>query len=135
MEFIINTQIGIKKMAFHNYQSLIVSHKRSFYLQVKGSDFVDPDTSRMVTGTYGNPIECSAVFETITEKDFKNYPDFNLTTSDIKLITTPKLINYLTINIKDKISYNGVVYWVYRIINHVFYGNYYIIFLKKEELK
>ena len=122
-------------MAFHNFAPLITTHERTFNLIQKNPAVRDPTTTRMKPETDATPVKCHGVFETITEKDYKRYPDFELVHSDLKLTTTPEKLKGITPNTKHKITYNGITYWVYRIINKVYYGNYYIIFLKEEESK
>jgi len=120
-------------MAFHNFSSLISSHERQFELIQKNPAVRDPNTSRMKPETDKIPIRCFGVFETITEKDFAKFPDMEFQHSDLKLTTTPQKLKNVTPELKHKISYNGIVYWIKRIINKVHYGGYYIIFMKEEE--
>jgi len=128
----INTRIDLH-MAFNNFAPLIRSHKREFILISRTSGVRDPLTSRFRKGSADDGIKCNGVFETVTEKDLKKHPDFELLSSDLKLTTTPEMIKKHIPTLKEKIVYNGLTYWTHRIVNKVHYGNYYIIFLKKEE--
>ena len=119
-------------MAFHNFSALIRSHDRPFTLLIKQAGSRSANTSRFQAGIYSSGTKCRGAFETITEKDLQKYPDFELTSSDMKITTTPELLSGVEPNIKDKVIYNGVTYWVKRVINKVHYGNFYIIFLTFE---
>lgn len=119
-------------MAFNNYTTLIKSHQRDFQIYQKSAGSRVATTSRYQKGDYGNAINARGVFMYITAEDYERYPDFELDSSDMKLISTPEMLN-ITPALKDRIVYNGVNYWAYKIINRVHYGNFYLIFLKHEE--
>jgi hypothetical protein len=121
-------------MAFHNFEKLISRHKRSFQISQKtGSGIVSNSTTRYQKRDYDTPVSVEGVFETISEKDYKRFPDIEHINSSMKVTTTPKLLNGLTPEIKDKITYNSVDYWLNKVHNEVHYGNYYILFLEKIE--
>ena len=129
----INIQMTII-MAFNDYSSMIRNHSRSFLLIPKSNGVRDPDTSRFRKGGNDTAIKCQGVFETVTEKDFKKYPDFEITSGDLKLITTPEMIKKHEPQVKEEINYNGKPYWINKVLNRVHYGNFYVIFLKEEEI-
>jgi hypothetical protein len=121
-------------MAFHNFERLINKHKRTFQISQKtGSGIVSNSTTRYQKRDYGTPVNVNGVFETITEKDYKRFPDIEHINSSLKVTTTPTLLNDLIPQIKDKITYNNVDYWLNKVHNEVYYGNYYILFLEKIE--
>jgi len=120
-------------MAFHNFSALIRSHDRPFTLYQKQAGSRNATSSRWEAADYSSGIKCRGAFETITEKDFEKHPDFELISSDMKITTTPQLMTGVEPQIKDKLVYNGVTFWIKRIVNKVHYGNYYIIYLTHEE--
>lgn len=121
-------------MAFHNFENLIKRHKRAFQITQKtGSGTIIDSTTRFRKRDYGTPVNVEGVFETITEKDYKRYPDIEHTNSNMKVTSTPNLLNSLIPQVKDKITYNSLDYWVIKVHNEVHYGNYYILFLEKIE--
>ena len=122
-------------MAFNNFQSLILSHARAFSIITKSAGTRDSNTSRFKAGSESTSLNCRGVFETITEKDLKKYPDFELIHSEMKCTTTPQLMKKHTPTTKEKIIYNGVKYFIHKIVNKVHYGNYYILFFREEETR
>jgi len=120
-------------MVFHNFSPLISRYKRPFQLiQIKDGSRVN-STSRFENSEFELPTNCEGVFETISEKDFKRYPDFELKTSDLKVTCTPAMLNNVIPKLKDNILYSNVYFHIIQIIDHSYYGNYYILFLRKED--
>lgn len=122
-------------MAFHNYAGLVNMHKRPFQITQKQASYRDNDTTRLVDGGYGTPVDCEGVFDTITEKEYRRFPELEQVKSDLKVITTPALMNGVTPTVKDKIEYGDFVYYIVKIYNRAFYGNYLILYLSKEEYR
>ena len=116
---------------FHNYSNLISRHKRQFQLAHKKDGFRDPDTTRFINENWETPVDVQGVLWFVTYRDFKRYPDFELTTSDIKIITTSELLNSFEPIIKDKLEYDGEIYYIKHIIKQLYYGNFYILLLTK----
>lgn len=119
---------------FHNYTNLIKKEKRSFQLVKHIEGYRDTDTSRFYRGGYADPVNCEGVFETLTEKDYARFTDEEKIKSDLKITTTPELMNNVQPEIKDKVVYNDITYWIHRVYNQLHYGNYWRIFLKSEEI-
>lgn len=117
---------------FHNYIGLISRHKRSFSIQKYAGDVRSGISTRFGGGSYGTAVECEGVFETVTKKDYNRYPDMEVIKSDMKLITSPDLLNGFDIQPKDRITYQGKNYWVYKIVDKAYYGNFYVIVLTKD---
>lgn len=120
---------------FHNYQNLIARHSRSFQLYKKESGSRDSDTSRYRKGFYADPITLNGVMRTVTDKDMVKYPDFELHTGDMKLTISGSQLGNITIDLKDRVEFeDGRYFFVHRVVNNLYYGNHYIIFLKAEKI-
>ena len=103
-------------MAFHNYLGLISMHKRAFQLWKRQVSTRDSDTTRLLSGGYSTtPVECEGVFETLTREDLERYPDGEFVHSDMKVTTSPDLMNGETLGLKDRIIYEGKTYFVHRL--------------------
>jgi hypothetical protein len=116
---------------FHDYHRLIDRHKRSFNIYHKKEGFRDVDTTRWVNEQWDLPVVIQGAIWFVNYKDLKRYPDFELTTSDMKLITSTNLLNSFVPNLKDKVVFENNDYYIKNIVNQEYYGNFYIIFLEK----
>jgi len=119
-------------MAFHDFSGLISRHKRSFNIQKLSGDARSTTTSHYGGGSYGTAVAVEGVFESVTKKDYVRYPDFEVIKSELKLITSPALLKGFDIQPKDRIVYQTQNYWVYKIVDKTYYGNFYVIVLTKE---
>lgn len=120
---------------FHNYKPLITMHKRPFQISKWNKDTRDPNTTRFGGGHYSSPVNCEGVIATITKLDYERHPDFEIHTSDLKLITSSDYMNGIVIEVKDKIIFDDLTYWVHKLLDRAYYGNYIIAILKKDEFK
>ena len=118
---------------FHDYHYMISLHKRAFELYKKQAGATNSNTARYETGTHTGPFSCEGVFETVTHKELKAIADGEHIEADMKLLTTPTLLAGQTVDLKDKIIYSGRTFFVTKIRDDEYYGNYFIIYLKKEE--
>lgn len=119
---------------FHDYHFLINMHKRQFSLYKAITGATNPNTTRYEPGGHSStPISLYGVFETVTEKELEGFGDGEHIFSDLKLLISGTQLGSNTISIKDKIVYNGTVYFVVKIRDYTHYGNFLIVYLKKEE--
>jgi hypothetical protein len=111
---------------------MISKDKRDFviYKAKEGSENIL--TTRYEGGSFEDGVQVSGCWETITKDDLFRNPDLEILKGDMKIITTPDLMNNIEPTIKDKVMYNNDNYIIVKIVNDVHYGNFYRIFLKKE---
>lgn len=109
---------------------MIARHKRPFTLYKAKSGSLNTLTTRFEDGDYENGVNCFGVWETITNEDLERYPDLEQSGGDIKLITTPILMNGLTLDMKDKLIYQNRTFKIIKIVDDEYYGNFFRVFLK-----
>jgi hypothetical protein len=122
-------------MSFHNFNSLIARHKRDFVLYKAKTGSKSAVTTRYEGGSYEDGVQVSGCWETITKDDLERNPDLEIIKGNMKILTTPDLMSGIIPDIKDKILYNNNSYIIIKIIDDVYYGNFYRIFLKKENYR
>jgi hypothetical protein len=114
---------------------MISKHKRDFVLYKAKPGNTSSATTRFEGGSYEDGVTVSGCWETITKDDIERNPELEIIIGDMKIITTPDLMNGTVPSIKDKILYNNNNYIIMKIIDDVHYGNFYRIFLKKEKYR
>jgi len=124
----------VSNLAFHDYHRMIARHKREFDLHKKKSGTTNPATARFEIGGYEDPVTVEGVFEALNmTEDLSAGRDGEHIHADMKLTTTPRLLDGNEISVKDRVVYNGVTYFVHKIRNDVHYGNFLFAYLRKME--
>lgn len=114
---------------FHNFHNLIARHKRTIEIAHWIAPYRDEDTTRAVKEGWEDSVTIEGALWYATYRDLKRYPNFELTGGELRLTTSTNMLNDFELRLKDKIEFEGKIFFIKHIIKQTHYGNFLIAFL------